>query len=174
MKSTRLLLVIFALGVAAGALARGSKNFDMSSYASKKPAEAGKAFLELARSQAGKGSWENIAVGRAYYLGGMKAEGRALFDQVTSKKAVDSDLIRIARVYNEAGEWSKAKEIYDKAVSLAPKDAAWLAEAGAAYNLHGDRAKAEELFKRSMDAEGGEVWHTVNIAGSYLGVKPQL
>jgi hypothetical protein len=48
-----------------------------------------------------------------------------------------------------------------------------MAEPGAAYNLKGDRARAEQLFQKSMDLESGELWHTVNIAGSYLGVKPQ-
>jgi Leu/Phe-tRNA-protein transferase len=42
---------------------------------------------------------------------------------------------------------------------------------GAYYNLHGDRAKAEELFDRSFAQASVEVWHTVNLAGSYLGVE---
>ena len=46
-----------------------------------------KALLAVAKQQAGKGSWERIGVGRVYYLGGMKAEGQAIFDEVTGEEA---------------------------------------------------------------------------------------
>jgi tetratricopeptide (TPR) repeat protein len=161
----------FVLGVSVGAWA-AKKGLDASVFAGKKPKEAASSLLEVARTQAGKGSWENIAVGRAYYLGGMKTEGQAIFDQVTSKKPEASDWIRIGRVYYQAGEWNKAKATFDKVLETSPKDAAWLAEIGAYYNLKGDRSKAEELFTRSLKEESGEVWNTVDIAGSYVGITP--
>ena len=37
--------------------------------------------LDAARELAGGGSWENIAVGRVYYLSGRTDEGQALFDR---------------------------------------------------------------------------------------------
>lgn len=52
------------------------------------------------------------------------------------------------------------------------KDAPWLAEIGAYYNLNGDRAKAEEYFARSLALESDEVWSTADMAGSYVGVVP--
>lgn len=164
-----LMIVIFVAGIAVG-YARGKKT-DPSIFTGKSKADAGKALMELAKEQAGKGSWERIAVGRAYYLGGMKSEGQAMFDGLAKKEP--SDWMRIGRIYWEAGEWPKAKETFDKALAMTPKDAAWLAEIGGYYNVKGDRAKAEELFARSFDAESGELWHTINMAGSYFGVEPR-
>lgn len=169
-KSAVVLIIVFISGIAIGAMARGRK-VDASIFTGKSKAEAGKALLEEAKSEAGRGSWENIAVGRVYYLAGHKAEGQAIFDAVQNKKA--SDWMRIARIYHEANEWPKAKEAFDRALTLEPKDAAWLAEVGGFYNLHGDRTKAEEYFTRSLAAESGELWYTVNMAGSYMGVEPR-
>ena len=170
-KSAVLLFVVFALGIAAGAM--GKKAFDTSLYRSKDKKVAAKALLDLARTQAGKGSWERIGVGRVYYLGGMKAEGQAIFDEVTAKKPEPTDWWRIGRVYWEAGEWDKAQAAFDKSLEKNPNDDKGLAELGTYYMLKGDRAKAEELFDRSFNIESGEVWNTGMIAGSYLGVKPQ-
>lgn len=80
--------------------------------------------------------------------------------------------MRIGRAYWQAKEWAKAQVAFEKALAMEPKDAPWLAEIGAYYNLKGDRAKAEELFDRSFALDSSEVWQTVNIAGSYLGVEP--
>ncbi len=93
-----MLAAVFLVGLTVGAVARG-KAIDASIYRGKPNAEAGKALLELARSQAGKGSWENIAVGRVCYLAGMKADGQSLLNVATSKKYDASNWIRIGRVY---------------------------------------------------------------------------
>lgn len=167
-----LLLAVFTLGIAVGAAA-ARRGVDPALYQGKPAKEAAKALLDLARTQAGKGSWERIGVGRVYYLGGMKAEGQALFDQVTSKNPEPTDWWRIGRVYWEAGEWEKAKEAFEKALAKNPNDDKGLAELGAYYLLKGDRAKAEELFARSFAIESGEVWNTSMMAGAYLGVRPQ-
>ena len=165
-------VIIFALGITVGLLAK-KVSTDPSTYRGKSKQDAAKALLEVARQKAEDGSWENIAVGRAYYLGGMKADGQAIFDKVTSSKKVQGgDWIRIGRVYLEAGEWDKAQAAFDKVLKTDPSDGPWLAEIGAYYNLHGDRAKAEEYFDRAYAADPGEVWQSVNAAGSYLGVKP--
>jgi len=162
-------VVVFVIGVAVGAFARGS-GAAASMFQGKSKQEAGRALLEVAHAQAGKGSWERIAVGRAYYLGGMKKEGQEIFDSI--RKPEDSDLLRIGRIYYEAGEWDKAKQTFDRVVTMSPKDAPWLAEIGAYYNLKGDRERAEDLFAKSLAVESGEVWNTTNIAASYLGVEP--
>ncbi len=170
-KSLIVVAIVFTLGVAAGiALAKGA---DPSLYHGRQPKDAGKALLELARKQAGKGSWERIGVGRVYYLAGMKSEGQAIFDEVTSRKPEATDWWRIGRVYWEAGEWDKAREAFEKSLAMNRKDDKGLAELGAYYMLKGDRAKAEELFDRSFAIESGEVWNTAMMAGGYLGVKPQ-
>jgi len=162
-------VVVFLIGIAAGALARN--NVAAAAMFHGKPKDgAARALLEVSREQAGKGSWERIAVGRAYYLGGMKKEGQEIFDSI--RKPEDSDLLRIGRVYYEAGEWDKAKESFERVVSIAPNNAQWLAEIGAYYNLKGDRGRAEELFAKSFELESGEVWNTTNVAGSYAGVEP--
>ena len=174
MKNKRTLLfciLIFCLGVAAGVFARG-KGVDPATYKVKSKQAAGMDLLNLARAQAGKGSWENIAVGRVYYLAGSRNQGQEIFDAANAKKADSGNWMRIGRIYWEAKEWAKAKVAFDKALAMEPKDAPWLAEIGAYYNLKGDRAKAEELFDRSFAINSNEVWQTANIAGSYLGVEP--
>lgn len=165
------MFVLFTLGVAVGAWA-AKKGIDSSLFAGKEKKDAAASLLEVAKRQAGKGSWENIGVGRVYYLSGQHAEGQAIFDAVTSKKPEAGDWIRIGRVYYQAGEWEKAKSAFDKALKMAPKDAPWLAEVGAYYNLQGDRATAEEMFARSLSYESDEVWNTADMAGSYVGVVP--
>jgi len=171
-KTIILFAVTFVLGVVAGAFARGGRTIDPTLYRGKSKPEAARALLDLARSQAGKGSWENLGVARTYYLGGMKSEGQAIIDDVTSKKAVASDWMRIGEIYYDANEWKKAQDAFDKALSMEPNEAAWLAETGGFYNVKGDRAKAEELFDRAFRAKSDEVWRTVDIAGSYLGLTP--
>ncbi|HKR66898.1 MAG TPA: tetratricopeptide repeat protein [Thermoanaerobaculia bacterium] len=168
-RSISIALVVFVCGVAVGFAA---KKADPASYRGKSKQEAAKALLEVAKVQAGKGSWERIAVGRVYYLGGMKPEGQAIFDDVMKKKPESSDYFRIARVYREAGEWAKAKELFEKYAKSNPKDDKGLAEIGAYYMLNGDRATAEDYFERSFKLEE-ELWSTVAAAGSYLNVPPQ-
>jgi tetratricopeptide (TPR) repeat protein len=164
------MVVVFALGVAAGAFAARGKKLDPNTYRDKSKKEAAEGLLQVARTQAGKGSWENIAVGRIYYAGGMKSEGQAIFDGL--KNPEDSDWIRIGRAYYDAGDWTKAKEAFSKALAKSPKDVPWLIEIGSYYNLKGDRKTAEEMFDKAFAIESGEVWQTVNAAGSYLGVEP--
>ena len=159
--------LLFVLGLAVGVAF--AKRIDAAAYKNKSKKEAATALLEEAKRQAGKGSWERIAVGRVYYLGGMKKEGQEIFDSI--RKPESSDMFRMARVYYEAGEWDRAKKIFDDYLAKNGKDDKALAEVGAYYLLKGDRAKAEELFERSFRLED-ELWSTVNAAGAYLGVPP--
>jgi tetratricopeptide (TPR) repeat protein len=171
-KTTLTMITVFTLGIAVGAFA-AKKGFDSALYRGQDKKEAGKALLEMAKKQAGKGSWERIGVGRVYYLGGMKAEGQAIFDEVTAKKPEPTDWWRIGRVYWEAGEWDNARAAFEKSLAKNPNDDKGLAELGSYYLLKGDREKAEELFDKSFSIEQSEVWNTGMIAGAYLGVKPQ-
>lgn len=102
------MVVTFVLGVLAGAFAK-KPGTDPALFAGKPPKEAAAALLTVARAQAEKGSWENIAVGRVYYLSGQKAEGQAIFDSVTSKKSEGGDWIRVGRVYYEAGSGTRRR-----------------------------------------------------------------
>jgi tetratricopeptide (TPR) repeat protein len=143
-------------------------------YRDQDPQAAARALLDVALVQAGKnGSWERIGVGRAYYLGGLKADGQQIFDALLTGKHEDSDVFRIARVYQEAGEWDKAKPLFDRYLQANPKDVKDLAEVGAYYLLNGDRATAEQLFDRAYKIEREELRATLDIAGAYLGVQPQ-
>ena len=140
----------------------------------KEPRQAAAELLEGALQLAGNGSWERIAVGRAWYLGGDKARGQAIFDQVTSNRRVEgSDWFRIGRIYAEAGEWDKAKVAFDKFVAADPGDDSGILEYGALANVNNDRANAEALIDRAMKENPREFWHWVGAGGSYLGVRPQ-
>lgn len=167
------LAVTFLTGAAVGVVVAKSRPVDSSLYVGQQPAAAASNLLELAMVQAGKGSWERIKVARVYYLSGDTAEGQAVFDQITSKQEDPSDLVRIGRVYEQAGEWDKAKEMFDKVLQAKPEDEDWLAEIGAYYNLHGEREHAEELFQRSFAEDSGNERNTSAIAGSYVGVHPE-
>jgi len=148
--------------------------FNADVYQNKAPKEAAAALLDNALKMAGDGSWERIAVGRAWYLGGDKAKGQEIFDSVTSSKKVKtSDWFRIARVYVEAGDWDKAQPIFEKALAMEPDDDSGMIELGALMNVRKERAKAEELFTKALTKNPGEFWHWVGAGGSYLGVKPQ-
>jgi tetratricopeptide (TPR) repeat protein len=165
--------ILFVAGIGVGYGAQKLRPMP-ATYHERAPQDAGKALLELALVQAGKnGSWERIGAGRVYYLGGMKAEGQAIFDAVLSGKHADSDVYRIARVYAEAGEWAKAKPLFDRFLTANPDDAKGLAEVGAHYLLQGDRATAERMFDSALEIENDDPWMSQHMAGAYLGVVPQ-
>lgn len=173
------------LGLVVGAFAMGAvthasisqkrkPTFSATLVADKDARTAATALLDTALQLAGDGSWERIAVGRAWYLGGDKVKGQQILDSVTSgKKVADSDWFRIGKVYEEAHEWSRAAEAFDKALALKPDDDSGMLEYGALANVNNDRAKAEALFTRALGRNPGEFWHWVGAGGSYLGVKPQ-
>ena len=120
------------------------------------------------------GSWERIAVGRAWYLGGDKKRGQEILDSVTgSRKVESSDWFRVARVYEEAGEWERAQTAFDRALEMKRNDDSGMIEYGALANVHQDRAKAERLFGEAFKKNPREFWHWVSAGGSYLGVRPQ-
>jgi tetratricopeptide (TPR) repeat protein len=165
-------VALFFLGAAAG-LAAAKVKVTSAAYSGKSKEDAAAALLQSAEAIAASGSWERIFVGRTRYLGGDKAAGQALFDRVLGgPKAEAGDFVRVARVYWEAGEWDKARPLFDKVLTLEPKDADWLAEIGTYYNLKGDRAHAEELFARSLAEDAANVYNVTKMAGSYLGVQP--
>lgn len=164
--------VAFVLGTASGVYAAKKVTVSPGLYAGKPPQEAAANLLVAAKALAEKGSWENIAVGRVYYLSGKKAEGQAIFDAAAGSKGDPGDLIRIGRVYYEAGEWDKARAAFDKVLQLKPDDEDWLAEIGAYYVLQGDRAHGEELFTRSFKREPNSIWNALRAAAAYLKVAP--
>jgi tetratricopeptide (TPR) repeat protein len=133
MKRNFAFLLVFGLGLALGAFA-AKKSIDPATYRGKSKKEAAQTLLATARTQAGKGSWERIGVGRVYYLGGMKSEGQAIFDEVTAKNPEPTDWWRIGRVYWEANEWDKARAAFEKSLAKNPKDDKGLAELGAYYH----------------------------------------
>ena len=178
MKRSRVFLLglaCFALGaVVQSGFAQGGKSFDPSVYQGKDPQTAAAAMLDRALTLAGNGSWERIAVGRAWYLGGDKAKGQQIFDGVTGgKKVAASDWFRLGRVYAEAGEWDKAKDAFGRAITMDKGDDSGMLEYGAFANVNKDRALAEELFGKALGKNPREFWHWVGAGGSYLGVRPQ-
>jgi tetratricopeptide (TPR) repeat protein len=144
-----------------------------SMYQGQNPQAAAKALLDAATAQAEGGSWERIGIGRVLYLGGHKAEGQAIFDQVLAGKADAGDVYRVARVYAEAKEWAKAKPLFERFIAMADFDEKELSEIGAYYLLNGDRATAESYFQRAVEREPASTWASVRMAGAYLGVTPQ-
>ena len=168
-------LVCFVFGaIVQTGLAQKKNAVNTGAFQGKEPKVAAAALLENALKLAEDGSWERIAVGRAWYLGGDKAKGQQIFDAVTSaKKAKASDWFRVGRVYVEANEWDKAQAAFDKALALEPDDDTGMVELGALLNVRKERDKAEALFTKALSKNPGDFWHWVNAGGSYLGVPPQ-
>lgn len=164
---------VFVAGMGIGYTAQKPDTTTPAMYHEKANPEAARALLAVARLQAGKGSWEQIAVGRVYYLGGFKADGQAIFDALLAGKHEDSDVYRIARVYSEAGEWDKAKALFQRYFQSTDDDGTGYAEVGALYLLNGDRQTAEQMFDRSVEQEPKDLWATLHMAGAYLNVRPQ-
>ena len=130
--------------------------------------------LDGALQLAEDGSWERIAVGRAWDLGGDKTKGQQIFDGVTAGgKAEGSDWFRLGRIYAEAGEWGKAQEAFDRALAMDTGDDSGMLEYGALANVNDDRAKAEALFEKALRKNPREFWHWVGAGASYLGVRPE-
>lgn len=173
MRSAAALVAVFALGVGAGVIAAKAPKGSPELFKGKDPKQAAAALLDVARGQAGDGSWENLAVARAQYLGGDKAGGQQVFDRfMGGKEQEDSDYMRIGRVYLEANEWDKAEAAFTKAIALRPKDGDNLSEIGAYYYARGNRPKAEELWTTAVTENPDDVYVSANIAGALLGVKP--
>jgi tetratricopeptide (TPR) repeat protein len=166
----------FVLGLAVEAgFAQGRRPaYSPDLFKNQPPKNAATALLDGALELADNGSWERIAVGRAWYLGGDKARGQKILDEVTGSRNVErSDWFRVARVYAEAGEWDKAAAAFDKALPTGSRDDTGMIEAGGLANVHNDRARAEAFFERAFQRSPREFWHWVNAGGSYLGVRPQ-
>ena len=166
----------FASGVLVGPLLAQTRpaGFSIDEMKVKEPKDAASFLLEGALRLAENGSWERIAVARAWYLGGDKAKGQAILDQVTTSRGVESsDWFRVGRVYAEAGEWEKAVTAFDRALEMKPGDDSGRIEYGALANLNKDRARAERLFADAFRKNPREFWHWVAAGGSYLGVRPQ-
>ena len=171
-----LALSCFVLGgIAQATFAQNKKPvFNASIYQGQDKKTAATTLLDGALYFAGNGSWERIAVGRAWYLGGDKERGQQIFDGVTNSRGVEaSDWFRVARVYVEAGEWVKAQQAFDSGLAKDTGNDSGMIEYGALANVNGDRTRAEELFGKAFAKNDDEFWHWVGAGASYLGVKPQ-
>lgn len=165
------MMTTFGAGLALG-VAWAKKTVDESLYVGAAPEAAASALLVLAEEHAGRGSWERIRVARVHFLSGDAARGQAIFDSIVDTKVEASDWVRMGRVYREAGDWESARRAFDMVVALEPEDEDWLAEIGAYHNLHGDRGRAEELFRRSFEEDPTNDRNLAVVAGSYVGVEP--
>lgn len=169
------LVVAITIGLVVGAVAgavAARKAVEPGIYTGVPPREAAAGLLRLAREQAGKGTWERIAVARFCILGGQREEGQAIIDEVLAGKPEPSDWMRIGRAYAVAGDWDRAQGFFDKVLEAKPKDADWLAEIGAFHNLHDNRTRAEELFRRSFEQDPENYENLAIAGGSYVGVAP--
>lgn len=143
-----------------------------SAYHDKAKAEAAHALLDVAMEQADGGSWEEIAIGRLYYLSGDKQRGDEIFNRWLTDDAEASDVWRIARAYAEAGNWNKARPLFERYLVRNDDDYRAFADVGAFYLLQGDREHAEKLFDQAFEMET-EFWSTMSAAGAYLGIAPE-
>ena len=126
----------FVLGALAATGLAQTKRLEFSTelVKGKSAKESAAVLLDGAMQLAENGSWELIAVGRAWYLGGDKAKGQEIFDLVMSNRKVEgSDFFRIGRVYAEAKEWDKAAAAFEKALAKDTGDDTGMIEYGGSY-----------------------------------------
>ena len=168
-------IVLLGTGFSAGWVVAkvGGGKTEPSLYQGKEPKVAADSLLRVAATQAGDGTWENIGVGRVYYLSGDKEKGEGFFKKATGGKSGKTDWRKISRIYAQAGDLDKAVSAMERALAFEAGDETYHAELGAMLNLKGERARAEEMFAKSFKGKPEEVWNTINAAGSYIGVAPQ-
>jgi tetratricopeptide (TPR) repeat protein len=141
----------------------------------KSPVEAADAVLAAAKSAAGRGSWENIAVARVWYLAGQKEKAKPILEQYGREGTKEaSDLYRIGRVHCEAKEYELALATFDRAMALEPESDKTLVAMGACAMMAGDREKAEGYFRRALEREPNNPWRLAAVGAAYLGVMPNL
>ena len=165
---------IVGVALVLGAVVAAKSVVDPALYVGAEPQAAAADLLTLARKQAGNGSWQRLRVARVALLGGQTALAETIIAEVEGGKPEPSDWIRIGRIYLEAGDWAKAAPYFDKVLAAKPNDEDWLAEIGAYHNLRGDRARAEELFRRSFELDPESYKNLATAAGSYVGVSPAV
>ena len=105
---------IFTVGWTAGMLMAAGRGVTPQDWTGKSREEAARSMLSAAKDLAGDGSWERIAVARVHYRAGRRTQAETIFSDYTGARADETDLLRIARVYMEAGEWDAARPILER------------------------------------------------------------
>lgn len=141
---------------------------DPAMYRGQAPQKAAAALLDVAKTQTEDGSWERIAIGRIYYLGGRKPDGEAMFKALLDRTEKTSDLYRIAQVYAEAGEWPKARPLLDRMLTMKEADAGDVLRAARAYAEHREWARAKPLFEKFVAMDDYDEKELAEIGAWYL------
>lgn len=128
--------------------------------------------LELAEIQAGEGSWELLAVARAWAIAGSPDRAQALIDRAVGPKAKGADWIRAGRVWMAVEDFARAKPWFDKVVAAYPEDEDWLAEIGSYYLRFGDAEEGKRLIARSFDQDPSNLHNTIRVALASIGKEP--
>lgn len=137
-------------------------------YAGQALQQAATALITAAKTQTEGGSWETIGIGRVLYLGGRKAEGEAVFNEVLGRTQKTSDLYRIAQVYMEAKEWAKAKPLLDRMLTMKDHDAGDVIRVAREYVDHKEFARAKPLFERFLAMNDWDEKEAAEIGAYYL------
>lgn len=172
-RNTLNVLFAFALGASTVLVAKTKLTFDPKAfYEGRDKKEAAALLLAEGERLAGDDSWERIGAGRVAYQSGDKAKGEALFEGVLAGKHGKNDLYRIATAYAAGKSWDKAKPLFEKAIAMDAEDDSGILKAACWFNVNGDRARAEELFRMAFAHAPDHAWHYILASGSYRGVDP--
>lgn len=137
-------------------------------YHGQAPQQAAGALLDAARGQTEDGSWEEIAIGRIYYLGGRRAEGEALFKAMLDRTQKTSDVYRIARVYMEAGEWPRARPLLERMLTMKEADAGDVLRAARTFAQHKEWQRAKPLFEKFVAMNDYDEKELAEIGAWYM------
>ncbi len=167
------LIGCFALGLGFGLGAKDMKYPGIDAVRGKPPRDAALAALAEAEVLAKQGTWERLAIARVYYLKLDKARGQSIIDSVLSGKVKGTDFQRAGQIYAEAGENSRAEELFTRALAIDPKDDTGQAEIGAWYIRTGRRDRGEDLLAVAFSKNPDELWHYVRAAEALSDLAPR-
>jgi tetratricopeptide (TPR) repeat protein len=166
-------LAAFLLGATTVLVAKTNTVFDPNAfYAGADAKTAAAKLLAEGERLAADDTYQRIGVGRVAYMSGDKQKGEQIFESVMAGKHGKNDLYRIATAYAAAKKWDKAKPLFEKAIAMDAGDDSGIMKAACWFNVNGERARAEELFKMAFDHEPDHAWHYILAGGSYRGVDP--
>jgi Flp pilus assembly protein TadD len=145
----------------------------MTLYKDKDAKVAAKAMLDEALKRAGKDdTWNRLGVARVLYLSGDKAAAQPIMDAVQAKETDPENLMRLGRIYVEAGEWTRAAPIFDKILTISPDDDDFTLEIAVFRLQNGDRSGAETILDKLFATSSADPDYLIKAAGGFLGVKP--
>ena len=114
-------------------------------------------------------AWERL--GDLFYRAGKSAEAVAAFENARAAGSTDRRVaLSLARVYKRQGHWTKARDLFAALVEAEPENLSYFRELGQCHYMLEDKAKAEAIWRRMLDARHGSPEGYIWLARAYNGI----